>query len=455
VSAAAEQRILEHIERRNRPLTEDEVALEFAELHSEDLRFCHDRGTWFRWDGSIWRVDRTQLAYHYARTLTRRLAQGADARTMIVAGRAAFAGGVERLARADPVFARTADVWDADPWLAGCPGGVLNLRTGLVERADPAQGITKSLAIAPADQVDCPRWRAFLDETFGRDADLIRFVQQWLGYCLTGDVTEHALVFGYGGGGNGKSVLLNTISRIMGDYAMPAAMDTFIASRGDRHPTELAMLAGVRFVTASETEEGRAWAESKIKQLTGGDPIQARFMRQDFFSFQPTFKLLIVGNHCPELHSADDAMRRRVNIVPFDHKPERPDHDLESKLVAEWPAILRWMIDGCLDWQVHRLVRPNSVIAATTTYFNDQDLIGQWLDEDCDAEPGNTHKWDTSSALFKSWSAYAERSGERPGNTKSFAEAMRGRGFELHKGGKGARQYRGVQLRLRIAGGDE
>jgi putative DNA primase/helicase len=453
MTAALARRIVTDLRAGNEPLTEDTAAIRFAEEFGDQLRYCHDRGCWFRWTGSIWSPDRTNLAFHYARELARGLAQQEDARGRVAAARTTFASGVERYARADPIFARTSEDWDCDPWAAGCPGGVLNLRTGLVERPDPAQGITKSLAVSPADQPDCPGWLAFLTETFGGDAGVIRFVQLFVGYALTGDVSEHALVFGYGAGGNGKSVLLNTVTGILGDYAVTAAMDTFTASRSDKHPTELAMLAGARFVTASETEDGKAWAEARIKQLTGGDPIQARFMRRDFFQYRPEFKLFVVGNHRPELHSVDEAARRRFNIVPFDHRPAQPDPDLERRLRAEWPAILRWMIEGCLDWQASRLIRPESVIAATENYFHDQDLFGQWVEEECDAEPGNPHKWDLSSRLFKHWKAYAERAGEHAGNTKTFAEAMRRQGFQSHRGAKGMRQFRGVQL-TRLAMGD-
>jgi putative DNA primase/helicase len=163
--------------------------------------------------------------------------------------------------------------------------------------------------------------------------------------------------------------------RFLADYAQTAAMDTFTASKGDRHPTDLAMLRGARLVTASETEEGRAWAESRIKQMTGGDPVTARFMRQDFFTYQPQFKLMIVGNHKPVLQNVDDAARRRFNLVPFTRKPERPDRELEGKLKAEWPGILRWMIDGCLDWLQNGLVRPAAVQAATAAYFDEQDPV--------------------------------------------------------------------------------
>jgi putative DNA primase/helicase len=205
---------------------------------------------------------------------------------------------------------------------------------------------------------------------------LIRFLQQWAGYCLTGDTREHALVFVCGPGGNGKSVLINVIMGILHEYAVTAAMETFTASKSDRHPTDLAMLRGRRLVTASESEEGRAWAESRIKQMTGGDPITARFMRQDFFTFCPQFKLIIIGNHKPVLHCVDDAARRRFNIVPFTRTPASPDPLLEEKLKTEWPGIFRWMIEGCLDWQAHRLIRPASVVDATEDYFSAPRVAG-------------------------------------------------------------------------------
>ena len=226
--------------------------------------------------------------------------------------------------------------------LLGTPSGVIDLRTGQCRAATPEDGITKTTAVAPADHSDCPLWKRFLAEATGGDADMVQFLRQWFGYTLTGNTSQHALVFVFGSGGNGKSVFLNVMSNILSDYAATATMDAFIASKFDRHPTEIAMLRGARLVTASETEEGRQWAEARIKQLTGGDPITAHFMRKDDFTFKPQFKLIIAGNHKPVLRSVDEAHRRRFNLVPFTHKPASPDRELEQKLKSEWPAILRW-----------------------------------------------------------------------------------------------------------------
>jgi len=185
------------------------------------------------------------------------------------------------------------------------------------------------------------------------DAELVAYLQRVLGYALTGVTTEHALFFCYGTGANGKGVTINTAAGILKDYAQTASVETFTASHTDRHSTELAALRGARLVTVAETEEGRRWAESRIKTLTGGDSIRARFMRQDEFEFIPQLKLLISGNHKPGLRSVDEAIRRRFHLIPFTITlpSEERDPELAEKLKAEWPAILGWMVEGCLAWQ--------------------------------------------------------------------------------------------------------
>lgn len=432
----------------NELLTEDSIALEFARLYANALRFDHDAGVWREWSGSVWIENRTNKAFHWARELARELAAREPDKVRSVTSKTSFAAGVEQFARADPVFAVTSNIWDRDPFLLGTPEGVVDLRTGRRRTSNPDDGITKTTAVAPAGNADCALWTHFLMETTGGDDEMVRFLRQWIGYCLTGDTREHSLVFLFGPGGNGKSVLLNTVTGMLGGYATTATMDAFIAAHGERHSTDLAMLHGARMVTASETEEGRSWAEARIKQLTGGDPITARFMRQDNFTYKPQFKLMIIGNHKPILRAIDDAARRRFNLVPFVYKPAAPDRELEGKLKTEWPAILRWAIEGCLDWQTNGLVRPSSVVKATADYFADQDLMGQWLVEECDCEPGNRWKSATSAALFASWSAYAGRSAEKPGSRKAFCDELERRGFENRRGTGGVREFRGVRPKL-------
>jgi putative DNA primase/helicase len=426
-------------------VTEDSAAVLFAEQYSDDLRYCHSTGAWFRWNKVYWTKDQTGVAFQWARELARRLSENQRERKRYITNKTSFAAGVERFAKVDPKLAVTADYWDADPWLLGTPGGTVDLRTGNLRDGFRDDGITKTTAVAPLN-LDCSLWLKFLRETTGNDAELIRFLQQWCGYALTGLTREHTLVFVYGPGGNGKSVFLNTIAAILKDYGTTAAMDTFSASKSDKHPTDLAMLRGARLVTASETEEGRAWAESRIKQMTGGDRISARFMRQDFFEFVPQFKLMIVGNHKPVLRNVDEAARRRFLIVPFERKPESPDRELEEKLMVEAPAILHWMIDGCIDWQNAGLSKPSSVLAATEEYFSDQDLFAHWLEDQCQCEAGNNDLSGASSALFKSWKEYATSAGNTPGSQQSFKEQMVRHGFKFIRGRK-AREFFGIRIK--------
>ena len=203
---------------------------------------------------------------------------------------------------------------------------------------------------------------------------------------------------------------------------------------------------GARLVTAVETEEGRLWAESKIKALTGGDEISARFMRQDFFSFTPTFKLMIAGNCKPRLRSVDEAMRRRFHLIPFavTIAPDKRDLDLTEKLKAEWPAILRWMIDGCMIWQKTGLAAPQAVIDATNRYLETEDSTGAWIADRCECKANYE---DTSAKLFASWKAWAELMGETVGSHRLFSEKLQGRGMEpITIGHTKARGYRGISV---------
>lgn len=286
--------------------------------------------------------------------------------------------------------------------------------------------ITKSTSVKPAPG-PYPVFSQFMDDATHGNKELQRFLRQMCGYFLTGATNEHALFFIYGTGGNGKSVFLNTITNILGDYAVTAPMDVFTASKSDRHPTELAMLRGARLVTVSETEEGRAWKESQLKSLTGGDKVTARFMRQDFFTYTPQFKLLIIGNHKPKIINVDDAIKRRIHIIPFIHKPANPDKHLEDKLRLEYPQILNWMIEGYYDWQRYGLIRPAVVRAATDEYFEAQDFFKHWLEDNCELQQGLEA---TAGSLFANWKFYAESKGEKAGTPSLLSDRLTARGFD-------------------------
>ncbi|BCL87662.1 hypothetical protein MAFF211471_27450 [Ralstonia solanacearum] len=426
--------------------TEDALALAFTRRYHRDWRYVAAWGRWLVWDGHRWRTEDTLAATDLIRNVCRNAAVNADnpklAAKLATSG---TVGGVERLARADRRHAATTGEWDADPWLLNTPGGVVDLKTGRQRPHDRADRMTKITTATPGG--DCPTWWQFLAEVTGGDAELQAYLQRMAGYALTGSTQEHALFFLYGTGANGKSVFVNTLATILGDYAVNAAMDTFMETRADRHPTDMAGLRGARFVAAIETEQGRRWAESKVKNLTGGDKISARFMRQDFFEFFPQFKLFVAGNHKPAIRNIDEAMKRRLHLIPFTVTvpPERRDKNLQQKLLAERDGILAWAVQGCLDWQrLGRLDPPQQVLDATEEYFEAEDALGRWLDERCVRE---ANAKSLTAELFNDWKQWAEAAGEFTGSQKRFADLLLTRGVEKWRNTAGLRGFRGIGLK--------
>jgi putative DNA primase/helicase len=416
---------------------EDQVALNFASKHEQDFRFIAKWGRWMKWDGNRWHHEDTLRAFDEARKLCR---EASDAKARTVAA-------VVTLARSDRIIAATEHQWDTGGKLVNANGTTIDLRTGLARKPDLRDYITKSAAVAPAAPgTPHPMWTAFLERVTNDNPALIGFLQRYLGYCLTGDTSEHVLMFLYGLGANGKSVFINTVSGILGDYAVIAPMELFMASKHDRHPTEIAKLQGARLVTAQETEKGRRWDVAKIKTLTSDDKLTARFMRQDFFDFAPTHKLIITGNHKPMLPTVDEAIRRRFLLVPFTveiPKAER-DPDLAHKLEPEWPAILQWMVGGCLEWQRIGLVVPTIVTDATAEYLADQDAMAQWIDEWIDR---NKRAFTVTTDLFKSWKIWCEQRNNPVGTERAFSDELADKGFERSRKLYG-RGFNGIRLRI-------
>jgi putative DNA primase/helicase len=336
------------------PYSEDAVALEFTARHGPEWRYVAKWNRWLYWTGTHWAEDDRLKVFDLIRNLCREIAVAELDPTSNAAPKKIMhktVGGVHGLARADPHHAAAVDQWDRKPHLLGTKSRTNDLNSGLDIDPDPLHYITKRVAADPGGE--CPNWLAFLDRVTNGDRDLQSYLQRAVGYCLTGLISEHVIFFLYGLGANGKSVFVNTISGVLGDYAVTAPTEMFVASKNERHPTELARLQGARFVTATETETGQQWAEAKIKALTGGDKIVGRFMRRDFFEFTPQFKLMVAGNHKPALRSVDEAMRRRIHLVPFTVTipAEERDPNLTEELKTEWPGILQWAIRGCLAWR--------------------------------------------------------------------------------------------------------
>ena len=427
--------------------TEDALALTFTRRYKNDWRYVAAWGKWQMWDRLRWRSEDTLAASDLVRHVCRHASlKAASPKTAAKLAGASTIGGVERLARADRRHAGTTDEWDADLWLINTPGGVIDLRTGRMREHQRSDRMTKICTATLQPGSSCPTWLAFLSDVTAGDATQIAYLQKVFGYCLTGSTQEHALFFLYGTGANGKSVFVNTLFTILGDYAANAPMDTFMESRGDRHPTDLAGLRGARFVGATETEQGRRWNESKIKEITGGDRVSARFMRQDFFTYLPQFKLLIAGNHKPAIRNIDEAMRRRLHLVPFTITvpPEKRDKDLQNKLLAERNAIFEWGVQGCLAWQREGLALPESVVSATKEYFEAEDALGRWLDERCVRVPNAKS---LTTELFTDWKQWAEAAGEFVGPQRRFSDLLLTRGLEKWRNSVGLRGYQGVGLK--------
>ena len=426
--------------------TDDALGLRFTETFAPALRFVAAWNRWMIWDGKLWRKDDTLRVFDLVRRSMRVIsAEAEDPKVRAILSSAKTVVGIEKLVRADRQHTALADQWDSDPWMLNTPGGVVNLQTGEIGPHDPRHLMTKSTAVAPSTDHDCSQWRIFLARVTGNDPELESYLKRIAGYWLTGLTREHAMWFLYGTGRNGKGVFLNTILRIMGDYAMTASPDTFTEDGKGKHLTVLARLQGSRLVVSQETEEGVPWAEARIKSVTGGDPITANFMRQDPFTFTPYFKLAIAGNHKPSLKSVDAAIRARLNLTPFTVTipPSERDPGLSEKLWLEAPAILAWMIEGCAEWRDIRLSAPEIVSKATDDYFDSEDATSLWIVDCC--EIGKQHQA-MSAALFRSWTSWAIKGGERAGSHKAFSRVMERHGFSAGKHTRDGTPILGIRL---------
>jgi P4 family phage/plasmid primase-like protien len=442
--------------------SENALAYQFTAEHVDKLLYVHEWGRWLSWHDGCWRENHTVEVFDQARDLCRR--EGDIALAIMPTGgkaaaaainKAATVAAIERLARHHAPHVRASDAFDTDRLLLNTTGGTAELRTGTVRQHLKADLMTRSATVTPAATADCPTWLAFLRRIMGGDQAIIDYLQRACGYMLSGLVTEHVLFFAHGTGANGKSTFADVLLGILGTgpagYATVAPMSTFTATGSEQHPTDLAGLRGMRCVVAHETEEGRSWAVAKIKMMTGGDMITARFMRQDFFTYAPQFKVLILGNHRPSLHGVDEATRRRVHLIPFDVTipAEERDKALPGKLRAEYPGILRWMLDGCVAWQEQGLQPPVRVVAATDEYFADEDTFGAWLTECCALSNDSR---ETLQTLFSSWQSWCEANGEYAGTRRRLGQRLAAHGLKRTRIGTDRTPY-WLGIKVRIAGG--
>lgn len=424
--------------------------------HGADLHFVPQWGEWLVWDGRRWQRDTKGVVTEKAKQVVAGMFQevahpppslSADERKALskwalASESAQRIGAMIQLARSVPGIPVEPHELDANPYLLNVGNGTVDLRTGEKRAHDREDLMTKMAGTTYRPTARAERFKRFL-ESILPDAAVRRFLQRFFGYCLTGAVSEQVLVVAYGGGSNGKSTLARAIQEVMGEYAMEADTDLLLARR-DTHPTGVADLLGARFVVAQEVDEGRRLNEAQVKQLTGGDRIKARRMRQDFFEFDPTHKLMLATNHRPDVRGTDYAIWRRLKLVPFEVTitGDQQDRSLPDVLRNEAPGILQWMIAGCVDWHHAGLTDPHAVRIATDDYRAAMDVLGAFIAERCVTGP--TTKV-ASKALYADYLDWCHRTGEQPMSQRRLGQSLGDRGYQQQRT-MSERQWHGIGL---------
>jgi putative DNA primase/helicase len=423
--------------------------------HGESLRYCNAWKQWLVWNGQRWVVDNTEEVKRLAKDTTRRVFDEAHDLTDLEARNAQRKWAMRsesefgiremvNLAISEPGVAVSTKSLDADPMLFNVENGTIDLRTGNLMPHDRSHLITKLASVTYDPNATCSVFMSFLDRIMSGNQELIGFIQRAVGYSLTGRTDEQILLICHGSGANGKSTLLDFVLHIIGDYGMQTATQTLMVKRNDSIPNDVARLKGARLVAAVESDEGHRLSESLIKQLTGGDRIAARFMRAEWFEFKPTFKIWLVTNHKPNIRGGDHAIWRRIRLVPFNVTIPDAEQDkgLAERLRAESSGVLRWAVEGCLQWQQHGLGLPDAVKAATEGYRADMDTLSQWIAECC-VEGKDVQA--TSAALYDSYRRWCDTSSESAINKNNFGKRLADRGFEAKKNNS-VRLWKGISL---------
>ncbi|MFJ4633924.1 phage/plasmid primase, P4 family [Streptomyces sp. NPDC088847] len=426
-------------------LTDRGNAKLFVRLYRERFRHVEGLG-WYVWEGYRWKRsggDKAALwaAGEMAEDMPDNDPRGlySDRELYNHKKRTLSTNGIKALllqAKASPDLSLAPDTLDGDPYALCTPAGVIDLHTGLLRNPDPARDFhSRATSVAP-ERIQTPRWHRFLKDTFGYDSEgqeMIDFLHLLLGYSITGDVGAQVLPFLHGHGKNGKSVLLDTMIQILGDYA-DVAPPGFLMDRGEfaEHSTELTELHGRRLIVCSELKPNDRFDEARVRLLTGGDKIKARRMRQDCFTFSPTHHLWLLGNHRPEVTTGGFAFWRRIRLLPFERVV--PDHrkidNLAFELVRdEGPGILQWLIQGARRYLITRdsLEGPDRVCIATSAYANTEDHIGRFLEECCTRDSDTELDLRVEQGLLYTTYAAWCRTGEgiRPASTRVFATRIR------------------------------
>lgn len=431
-------------------LSEDALSEHFIQSHGKHWRYCTEWAMWLQWRGDGWHRDKRNEVSSVCMEITREALQWHEAQSLPASSKQKInskrtAWNARDIAAADRRISILADQLDADPWMLGVPGGVVDLKTGKLLAAEPEHYITRRCLVAPSPGPH-PLFDRVLERACAGHDGMREYLLRWFGYMLTGSVREEAFMFLHGPGGSGKSTLIKAITEIMGDYAATINMEALIETKQQRHSQEIAKLEGTRLVYASETEEGRRFNESLIKWLTGGDKIVAHRMRMDDREFKPTFKMLIYGNSVPHLKSVGEEMRRRIHLVEYAGSltPEQRDPTLKERLTAEYPAILYSLVQGCVDWQdCAGLGKPESVADSVDKYLEGEDSLAAFLDE-C-TEPDSVAR-EKSGDVYSRYRRWASNAGEYVMSQKRFVGQLKSRGFDQVRAAS-ARMIQGLKLK--------
>ena len=422
-------------------LTDMGNAERFVSCHGNDVRYCYPWSKWLVWTGVRWERDEAgkmhRLAKKTVRSIYGEASAAEDEGVRKAIAQHATRSEAEARIKAMLELAKSEvpvspDELDATPWLLNAPNGTVDLRTGELKPHRREDLLTKTAGAEYQPDAPAPAWAAFLERVLPGE-ELRAFVQRGAGYSATGDTSEQVMFINHGAGANGKSTYQEVLVEALGDYAMRAPTEMLMAKRSGGVPNDVARLKGARFVAAAETEEGRRLAESLVKDLTGQDTISARFMRAEFFDFKPTHKLWLSTNHKPEIRGTDNAIWRRIRLVPWSvtiPSAER-DRKLPKKLRQELVGVLAWTVRGCLDWRRDGLGEPEEVRAATAQYRAEQDVLAAFLEERCVVRP---EAWVKFADLHGAYATWCEEAKERAETKRAFGARLKERGFEPGRG---------------------
>lgn len=409
-------------------------AQRFIDLFGEDARYNYTAKKWLCWNGKYWRPDEDGEAERMTDIAVESMKREAEYyETQDEEAVKAFAKHMKssRSNKSKGNMLREAQhrlpimphELDSHPFAFNTPSGIVSLKNGKILPHERKYFITKIAGTEIADTADCTIWERFLNDIFGGDADLIRYIQKAVGYSLTGSISEQCMFILLGDGHNGKSTFLEAIRGILGDYCSNMQAETIMMkSFAGGINSDIARLNKARMVTSSEPNEGVRLNEGLIKQITGGDAVTARKLFENEFEFRPEFKLWLAANHKPIVRGTDTGIWRRLHVIPFNVRipPEKADKGLEGKLRMEYPAILKWAVEGCILWQTEGLQMPKAVLDMVKEYRREMDVISAFVEEKCEEREGAYEK---SSALYAAYCEWCGTNTEyKMSNTKFSVE---------------------------------